>query len=229
MEVLIGNREVLLTTHKTYRDDGEGGVRSVAAYTPFCNYLAACAEHGPMPSAFIVRNIRRIAQRVVGVIMDVECETQSGKVVQTVDLCDSTPVVLLPIAIVNDTKYALLVRQRRVSAGCKFTVEAFCGAEDCDGTITWTNGELLTRLGFDLNSVEVLSQVKYTVGNEGTAPYKVCSASVLMAPEIFQGVQESAKGAETSFIAVPLEEVMFAVSDAKAGLAASLVLAEPLE
>ncbi|KAH9589366.1 hypothetical protein LSM04_007489 [Trypanosoma melophagium] len=224
MEVLIGERAVLLTTHKTYRDDGEDSVRAVAGYTPFRTYVDTCTKSGPVPSAFLIRNIRRIAQRVVGVIMDVECDTQSGKVVQTVDLCDSSPVILLPIATVNNTRYAFLVRQRRVSAGCKYTLEAMCGTETEDNAFIGPNDELLSALGFDLKQVFALSPSRYTLGNEGTVLYKVCSVNATLSPETLQELQSVPENVDTLLTPVSLEEVLGNVNDAKASLAASLLL-----
>ncbi|ORC92759.1 uncharacterized protein TM35_000035120 [Trypanosoma theileri] len=224
MEVLIGERAALLTTHKTYRDDGEDSVRAVAGYPPFCNYVETCAKSGPVPSAFEIRNIRRIAQRVVGVIMDVECETQSGKVIQTVDLHDNSPVILFPVAVVNDTRYALLVRQRRVSAGCKYTLEAMCGTETEENVFTGPSDEHLAALGFDLRQAYALSPSRYTLGNEGTAPYKVCSVNATLSPEVLQELQNPPENVDTSLIPLPLEEVLSTVNDAKASLAVSLLL-----
>ncbi|RNF22227.1 uncharacterized protein Tco025E_03159 [Trypanosoma conorhini] len=224
MEVQVGERVALLTTHKTFRDDTEGGLRAVADYPPFCKYVAACAGHGPVPSTFVIRNIRRVAQRVVGLTMDVECDTRSGKVVQTVDLCDSSPAIILPVAAVNDTRYAILVRQRQVSVGCNFILEAFCGAVNDTGNLTAPKDELFQQLGADLQQVRAVSSKGYTVGNEGTAPYKVYSLAVEMTPETLQTLQNASKVVENSLVALPLDEVVSTVSDAKACLAASLLL-----
>ncbi|EAN94394.1 hypothetical protein TcCL_ESM04005 [Trypanosoma cruzi] len=224
MEIQLGEKVALLTTHKTYRDDLEDGVRAVARYLPFCKYVATCAEHGPVPSTFIIRSIRRVAQRIVGLIMDVECVTRSGKIVQTVDICDSNPVIIFPVATVNGIRYAILVRKRQVSVGCNFIVEALCGVENNDGSFTIPNDELLIPLGVDLQKTHALSSKRYTIGNEGTTPYKVYSVTLEMTPETLQKLQNTSKDLENALIALPLDEVLSTVGDVKASLAASLLL-----
>ncbi|ESL11660.1 hypothetical protein TRSC58_00585 [Trypanosoma rangeli SC58] len=225
MEIQVGEKVALLTMHKSYRDDAEGGVKAVANYSPFCKYVATCARYGPVPSTFVIRDIRRVAQRIVGLTMDVECVTRSGRVVQSVDLCDSSPAVILPVTTVNDICYALLVRQRQASVGCNFILEAFCGAVNDTGSLMAPKDELFQQLGVDLQQVRAISPKKYTIGNEGTAPYKVYSVTVEMSPETLQTLQNVSMNVEKSLVAMPLDEVLSTVSDAKACLVASLLLA----
>ncbi|KAG8347054.1 hypothetical protein ERJ75_000929500 [Trypanosoma vivax] len=225
MELRVGSGVAVLAPHKTYRDDSDSTVKDVATFTPFRNYIAACNEHGPVPCALLIRNVRRMAQRVVGVIMDVECNTATGKTVQTVELTDASPAILLPVVVVVGVEYALLLHQRRVSVGCDVTVEAFCGVENSDGTFSWENEHFLTALGFDMKTVRVCGANKYTVGNEGQQPYRVCSVSASMDLGALETLQKSSKDSTSvSLLAVRLEEVVTSVNDAKASLAASLLL-----
>ncbi|RNF07452.1 hypothetical protein TraAM80_03428 [Trypanosoma rangeli] len=224
MEIQVGEKVALLTTHKTYRDDAEDSVRAVANYSPFCKYVEACARHGPVPSTFVIRDIRRVAHRIVGLTVDVECDTRSGRVVQSVDLCDSSPAIILPVSTVNDICYAILVRQRQTSVSCSFILEAFCGAVNDTGNLTAPKDELFQQLGVDLQQVRAVSPKKYTIGNEGTAPYKIYSVTVEMSPETLQTLQNASMIVEKSLVAMPLDEVLSTVSDVKACLAASLLL-----
>ncbi|CBH16396.1 uncharacterized protein TEOVI_000723300 [Trypanosoma equiperdum] len=227
MEVKIGKDVALLTAHKTYRDDGEDMVKAVATYVPFMNYVAACESSGLVPSAFLVRNVRHIARRVVGVIMDVECNTPTGKIVQPVEMSDFSPAILLPVVIVETVRYALLLQRRCVAVGCGLTTEAFCGAKDSGDNITWQNHELLTSAGFDLRDVRKLGFGEYSVGNEGLPPYTLHTIKKGMSSEEFEQLQKISAGtADASLFAVRLEDVMSSVNDAKAGLAASVLLLE---
>nr|CCC94284.1 conserved hypothetical protein [Trypanosoma congolense IL3000] len=225
MEINFGARVALLATHKTYCDDGDNTVKCVASYPPFMSYLEECRVGGPTPSSFLIRDVRRMARRIVGVILDVECLTDTGKMTQTVELSDHSPAILLPVARVEETKYALLVRHRCTSAGCGLTTEAFCGLVDGGGATTWYYSDLLTEAGFNLGQLDKVGSRKYSVGNEGSPPYDVFTIEQAMTPSAIEAIHQAAAGAaDASLVAVPMEDVVLTINDAKAALAVSLVM-----
>lgn len=226
MELNIGGKTVLLTTHKTYCEvDEVNGLRAVSQYGPFQQYVAQCEANGPIPSAFILRNIFRYAHRVVGVVMDVELKDETGKnliVSQTVNLTERLPAVMLPIVEIGTKKYAMLLHHRRLATGLSAVDEALCGVVDIDGSFSSEYNEMLTTAGFDLSQATALPR-KCVVGGEGSLAYTFFTMSITRQDEV-QVAELLDKGDGTSprLFLTPIDDV-HGLGDAKASLAAYLV------
>lgn len=242
MEFKICEKNVLLTTHKTYCEvDEQNGLQAVFHYSPFQKFSSECEKRGPVPKAFIIRNIFRLAHRVVGVLMDVEYIDSTGmKVTHTVHLTDQPPAVLLPIINVGEKTYALLVNHRRVATGMKTVTEAITGVVGPNDEFSCKEHEnALEKAGFQLSLSEVMTKRTFTIGGdeEGTVGYTFYTMRVartleeispfLLSPVGSKPINDAGSSRSNSVLdprlcAIPLSEV-YGCGDAKASLAMCLL------
>eukprot|EP00796_Vickermania_ingenoplastis_P001854 gene1854-1133_t len=226
MEIKIRDKDVLLTTHKTYCEPEEvKGLQAVSQYAPFQKYVADCSARGPAPRAFIVRNIFRFAHRVVGVVLEVEYVDSTGKKLsQTVNLTDQPPAILMPIIQIGDKKYAVLVRQRRLATGLEATDEAITGAVGLSGEFSSDHNEAVEALGFSLSAAKPLPR-SYTIGEDGNLAYTIYTTSIEKQDEVqIAELLEKGDGMSPRLFAVPVTDVI-RLGDSKAALAACVVTA----
>lgn len=242
MEFKIRGENVLLTTHKTYCEVGEqNGLQAVSLYSPFLKFSTECEKRGPVPRAFIIRNIFRFAHRVVGILMDVEYVDSTGvKVTHTVHLTDQSPAVLLPVIHVGEKAYALLIRHRRIATSMKLVTEAITGMVGPNGEFSCKEHErALEKVGVQLSSSQLISERTFTIGGdeEGALGYhfytmRMARTTEELAPllvssggsktTIDQGSSGSTSVLEPRLYAVPISEVN-ECGDAKATLATCLI------
>lgn len=224
MEIKIRDKDVLLTTHKTYCEREEvKGLQAVSQYPPFLKYVAECETRGPAPRAIIIRNIFRFAHRVVGVVADVEYTDSAGKkLCQTVNLADEAPAILLPVIEAGGKKFAVLVHHRRLATGMSATDEAITGLVGLTGEFTSEHNEAVASLGFDLASATKLQRT-YTIGDEGSQPYTIYTVAMSRgSEEEVKGLLEKGDGLAPQLFAVPVTDV-HTLGDSKAALANFLV------
>lgn len=224
MEIDVGGKDVLLTTHKTYRvEDDVNAIQCLKEYAPFLQFIAACAERGPVPRAIILRNIIRIAHRIISVLADVEYMDSTGaRETQPLLLVAAQPVILLPVATATDgVRYGILLQHRRLAYGMTMPREAFVGVEaNSSVQLEANHASMLAEVGVNLNQAQPIGQPLYTVGNDGSLTYRVYKAEATLSDEQLQALVQGCS--EGPLTAVPLSAIL-STADAKACLAASLL------
>lgn len=228
MEITVGGKEVLLTTHKTYRESAETeGLKALMDFAPFKQFLAFSEERGPIPQSIIVRALKHLAHRLVSAMVDVEYVDSIGqRLTQSVYFTTYRPALLLPVVECGDDKYGIFVRQSRLALSFEQSDEALDGAISEDGGFVSDYDEFLQELGVQQSAIVPIDGRAYTVGNEGGFPYKVFTTSGLSfstADELHVRLQQLSEGLSVKFVAAPME-VILSIGDAKARLAASLLL-----
>lgn len=228
MEVKIREKDVLLTTHKSYCEvDETKGLLAVSQYGPFLKYIEECEKRGPVPHALIVRNIFRSAHRVVGVVAEIEYVDQTGhKLSQTVNLTDRPPAVLLPvISIEKETgveRFVLLVHQRQISTGMAAVTEAISGIVGLNGEFCSIHNNDLVKAGLDLDTIKAYPQT-YTMGNGGDLPCTFFSVVYQCKDTAeIEKYKVQGDGLKPQLVAVPLQDVL-SCGDLKAAMAQSIL------
>ncbi|CAG9572551.1 conserved hypothetical protein [Leishmania major strain Friedlin] len=223
MELTVGNRQVLLTAHKTYIEpDGLDSLRAFAQYPPLFTYLAGCPESGPIPDAVVVRRLYCVAHRITGALVDlVYRDACSGtQTERALRLTNAHPAALLPIVTVKGQRYALLARQAEVSQGLGIVTTAMRGVVNAEGGFASdTYASALERVGVRLADATPLSSTAFTIGNEGEPAIRLFTLTSACDEEQAEQLHRDPRLA-----LVALKDV-FAAGDAAASLAVSLISA----
>ncbi|CAJ1021589.1 conserved hypothetical protein [Leishmania braziliensis MHOM/BR/75/M2904] len=219
MELTVGGKPVLLTTHKAYCEVNElQSLRAFAQYPPLCTYLTECEKNGPIPDAVVVRHLERVAHRITGAVVDlIYGGTSTARVLR---LTNARPAVLLPIVAIEERRYAVLVQQVELSQGLKTVTTAMRGIVDAEGGFandTYTSA--LARAGVRIADASPLSFTDFTIGNEGEPAVRFFTLTTTCNAEQAEQLRQN-----PDLALVALKDV-FASGDAAASLAVSLVLA----
>ncbi|KAG5481769.1 hypothetical protein CUR178_07122 [Leishmania enriettii] len=222
MELVVGQKRVLLTTHKTYSEADElHSLRAFVRYAPLCTYLAECATNGPVPDAVVVRRLERVAHRITGAIVDLVYRDacSSSSTTRALRLSNTCPAVLLPVVCVQGRRYAVLAQQALVPQGLAVVTMAMRGVVNAEGDFASdTYASALAEVGIRLEDATLISSTPFTIGNEGEPAIRLFTVKATWDAEQAEQLRENPKLA-----LVALKDV-FAAGDAAASLAVSLML-----
>lgn len=224
MELAVGSASVLLTTHKTYCEMEElRCLQAVSHYAPLLSYLSRCADRGAVPTAVVVRGLRRVAHRITAAEVDVVYDDAATHTTtaHVLRISNEQPALLLPTAVVEGRRCALLVTTSTLSQGLRPVAAALRGSVAADGSFaasTAKDAAAMERVGVSCAAAEAVTPQTFTLGNEGEAALRIFTVSVQWGSEATQALQST-----PDVVLLPLEDVCSA-GDAGAALAASLLL-----
>lgn len=212
-------------------------LNDVAKFKPLADWMTKYRPTEFSLSVLTVRSVQKLSQRISSVVFEVTLVSKNSKedLVQTVTLCDEpAQCVLLPIANVEGTKYAILASANRVPLGAKKVEEAFTGYFQKDGAFECVSASaLLPKVGYSLNEkfCQGLSEEEISLGDEGfPAVRPVFMEKNFSKSEFLSYFGPGAEGVSTadgsSLVAYPVAEVAEHSSDLKALVATSLFIAK---
>ncbi|KAG5481124.1 hypothetical protein LSCM1_06805 [Leishmania martiniquensis] len=221
MELTVGQKQVLLTTHKAYSEADElHSLRAFAKYPPLCTYLAQCTENGPIPDAVVVRRLERVAHRITGATVDLLYGDARSSILTTrvLRLSDARPAVLVPIVAVEGRRYAVLAQQAVVPQGLAVVKMAIRGVVDAEGAFaSAAYASALAEVGLRLADAKPIKPTAFTIGNEGEPPTHLFTVSAAWDAEQAEKLRQNPKLALVAF------KDVFTAGDAAASLAVSLM------
>jgi hypothetical protein len=230
MEYRVGGTEVLLTLDKAYvAEDDTALLQQVSRFKPLVDYLTTFKPQDSVVSVLTINNVTTIAGRIASIRGRITLKHKVTKETQTeaLALSDESRAVVLPVLSVGTAQYAALVRRPRLAIGGALITEAFEGtfAKE-DGAFVAEGSELLKALGFHITDKTCSALSSEAISfSDGNPPVKVLRASKVFTDSAFADATRSAiQSDDATLVIVPIEEVATQSTDAKAVVAASLLL-----
>lgn len=233
MEFRVGGNEVLLSLERSYvSEDDTALLQQISRFKPLVDYLTTFKPQDHVVSTLTVANVASVAGRIASIRGTLGLKDKASKTVTTqpLFLSDDAPAVVLPVILVGQRNYAVLISRPKLAIGGAVAVEAFEGSfRKDDGSFVAEGSELLKALGLQITdkTCSALTAEDVCLGNEGLAPVKVLRASKTFSEQSFAEATATpivSEDGSARLVVVPMEEVAQVSSDLKANLAASVFL-----
>ena len=231
MELRVGGNEVYLSMHSdNVCDDKAGTLQQVSKFKPLVDYLTKFHPTEFSIAAMTVRNVRWVAQRIVSVVVDVKFTGKNRQsMVRSVLLSEETIHVVLPVLVVGDKSYAVLLSSPHVLLGGANINEAFSGIFLKDGTFECEYAELLKRADLHVTDRACTALTAEDVSLDSDRSVRLMQFPKVLTQREFAATFSDAglpHVGDASLVVCPLSEVTSKTTDLKALLAASMILAK---